>query len=89
MKAVIIGESSGASMEEILRVYPRHKIILEKYVSRGDVLGIGPFDDGGNMGIFKTREAAEQFICEDPFLLEGIVKTYAIRDWNDNMLKVD
>ena len=86
MKAVVIGESSGASMDAIMKVYPRHKIIVDRYVSNGDVIGIGPFADLGNMAIFKTRAAAEQFVKEDPFILEGLVKSFAIRDWGDNML---
>lgn len=86
MKAVVIGEPSGATMETIMSVYPRHKIIVEKYIKRGDVIGIGPFADRGNMAIFKTRYAAEEFVKEDPFILEGLVKSFVIRDWNDSML---
>ncbi|HWA35887.1 MAG TPA: YciI family protein [Cyclobacteriaceae bacterium] len=86
MKAVVIGESSGASMDAIMKVYPRHKIIVDKYISEGQVIGIGPFSDRGNMAIFKTREAAERFVKEDPFILEGLVKSFVIRDWGDNML---
>jgi uncharacterized protein len=41
----------------------------------------------GNMAIFRTRDAAEQFATEDPFIHEGIVKTFVIRDWNDSMLQ--
>ncbi|MDX2001597.1 MAG: YciI family protein [Chitinophagales bacterium] len=86
MKAVVIGEPSGASMETIMGVYPRHKVVVDQYVAKGEVIGIGPFSDLGNMAIFKTREAAEAFVQEDPFILEGIVKSVVIRDWNDTML---
>lgn len=86
MKAVVIGEPSGASIEAIMAVYPRHKIIIDKYVKSGDLIGVGPFADMGNMAIFKTRAAAEQFANEDPFILEGLVKSFVIRDWNDSML---
>jgi uncharacterized protein YciI len=86
MKAVVIGESSGATMELIMGVYPRHKLIVDKYIARGDVIGIGPFADRGNMAIFRTRTAAEEFVKEDPFILEGLVKSFAIRDWDDNLL---
>lgn len=86
MKAVVIGESSGATMETIMSVYPRHKAVVDKYVAQGSVIGIGPFSDKGNMAIFKTRAAAEQFVTEDPFILEGLVKSYVIKDWNDTML---
>ena len=86
MKAVVIGESSGASMETIMSVYPRHKAVVDKYIAKGEVIGIGTFGDRGNMAIFKTRAAAEQFVTEDPFILEGVVKSFAIRDWNDALL---
>ena len=74
MKAVVIGEPSGMSMEEISKVFPRHKAVVDKFLARGDVIGIGPFADLGNMAIFKTRAAAEEFVREDPFILEGVVK---------------
>ena len=86
MKAVVIGEPSDVTMETIMAVYPRHKAVVEKYIQRGDVIGIGPFSDRGNMGIFRTRAAAEQFVKEDPFILEGLVRSFVIRDWNDTLL---
>ena len=51
------------------------------------MIGIGPFADLGNMGIFRTREAAEAFSREDPFILEGLIQSFAIRDWDDTMLQ--
>jgi hypothetical protein len=38
------------------------------------------------MAIFKTRAAAEQFVKEDPFKLEGRVKSFVIGDWDNNLL---
>ena len=87
MKTVVIGEGSGASMDQIMKVYPRHKAVADQYVQRGEVIGIGPFADrGGNLAIFRTREAAERFTREDPFILEGLIKSFVIRDWNDTMI---
>jgi len=86
MKAVVIGESSGASREAIMAVYPRHKAVVDKFISRGVVLRIGPFTDGGNMAIFKTRADAEAFSKADPFILEGLVKSFVIKDWRDSLL---
>jgi hypothetical protein len=73
-------------METIMAVYPRHKIVVEKFIAQGVVLGIGPFTDKGNMAIFKTRAAAEAFSREDPFILEGVVKSFVIKDWDDSLL---
>jgi uncharacterized protein YciI len=87
MKAVFIGEGSGATTEAIMAVYPRHKAVVDVFKARGEVIGIGPFADRGNMAIFRSRAAAEAFANEDPFILEGLVKSYVIRDWNDTMLE--
>ena len=87
MKAVVIGEGAGASREAIMAVYPRHKAVVDTFIGRGDVVGIGPFADRGNMAIFRSREAAEAFVKKDPFILEGLVQSYVIRDWNDTMLE--
>lgn len=88
MKAVVIGIGSGASREAVMAVYPRHKEFVDAFVARGEVIGIGPFTDEGrgNMAIFRTREAAEAFVKGDPFVQEGLVKSYEIRDWGDQML---
>ena len=88
MKAVVIGEVSGVSMDTIMKVYPRHKAVVDRFTSRGEVIGIGPFGDrSGNLAIFRTRDAAEQFVKEDPFILEGLVRSFVIYDWDDSMLK--
>lgn len=73
-------------MDQIMSVFPRHKTVVDRFVARGDVIGIGPFADLGNMAIFRTRAAAEDFVAQDPFVLEGVVKSVAIRDWDDSML---
>ncbi len=86
MKYVVLGESSGASMEAIMAVYPRHKEVVDAFIARGEVIGIGPFSDRGNMAIFRTREAAEAFVAQDPFILEGLVKSAVIREWMDTLL---
>ena len=74
-------------MEMIMAVFPRHKVVVDTFKARGDMIGIGPFADRGNMAIFRTRDAAEAFVKQDPFILEGLVKSFVIRDWNDTMLE--
>jgi uncharacterized protein YciI len=87
MKAVVIGIGSGASLDAIMAVYPRHKVVVDAFVARGEVIGIGPFNDrGGSLAIFRSREAAEAFVEQDPFVLEGLIRSYEIREWADQML---
>ena len=88
MLFAVIGTSNGRSRDEIMSVYPRHKAYLDEFVARGEVVGVGPFTDpaGGNMALFRTRADAETFASADPFLLEGVVKEYQIKEWGDQML---
>ena len=52
-------------------------------------MGIGPFfdGDGGNMALFRSREAAEEFAKGDPFILEGLVRDFSIKAWGDAAIK--
>jgi uncharacterized protein len=86
--AVIGSRAAGKSREDIMAIYPRHKAFLDEFVARGEVVGVGPFTDaaGGNMALFRTRAAAEAFAKGDPFLLEGVIAEYQIKDWGDQML---
>jgi len=87
MKAIVIGVGSGAGMEAIMAVYPRHKLVVDAFIARGEVLGIGPFlDQTGNLAIFRSRAAAEAFVAQDPFILEGLIASYEIREWGDQIL---
>ena len=69
-----------------MAVYPRHKKVAEDFIAKGVILGMRPFTDRGNMAIFKSKKDAEDFAKADPFILEGLVKSYVIRDWNDTLL---
>jgi len=88
MKAVILYEPGTTPMEAMMEAFPRHKVVVEAFAARGDVLGIGTFGGGrqGSMGIFRDRAAAEAFVKQDPFVTEGLVGTYTIKDWSDTML---
>jgi uncharacterized protein len=37
----------------------------------------------GSMAIFATREAAQEFARGDPFVLNGVVRDWHIREWNE------
>ncbi len=88
MKAVIFYEPGSATMDAILAVYPRHKVLVDAYAARGELLAVGTFGGGreGSMGVFKTRAAAEAFIAEDPFVREGLVGKHTIKDWDEILL---
>jgi hypothetical protein len=35
------------------------------------------------MGVFRTREAAEEFIAEDPFVTSGAIGRWYLREWHE------
>jgi uncharacterized protein YciI len=35
------------------------------------------------LGLFTTREAAEDFVSGDPFVLNGVVASWTVRPWED------
>ncbi len=66
--------------------FPAHKARLDEFHGRGVLLMVGTFGDPqneGSMGIFTSREAVEEFVTEDPFVLNGVVKDWSVREWNE------
>jgi uncharacterized protein len=65
---------------------PAHVARLHEFRDRGLLLMVGTFDEpmnGDAMGVFTTREAAEEFIAGDPFVLHGVVASHTVRPWNE------
>ena len=86
MKAVIFYGASATPMEKIMEVFPRHKALLDQFHDRGELLAVGAFANpqvDGSMGVFKTKELAEAFIKQDPFVQEGLVGKVTIKEWNE------
>ncbi|MCW3016051.1 MAG: YCII-like protein [Solirubrobacterales bacterium] len=66
--------------------FPAHKERLDAFRARGDLLLVGTFGDPqqqGSMAIFASREAAEEFVAGDPFVLHGVVASHELREWNE------
>jgi uncharacterized protein YciI len=67
-----------------------HKKRSQEWHEQGKLVMAGAFQDslGGRlntMGVLTSREAAEEFAKGDPFVLNGKVIRWYIREWN-NML---
>jgi uncharacterized protein YciI len=86
MKYVVLYESADDVAGRAPAHFPAHKARLDDFHRRGDLLMVGTFGDPqtqGSMAIFPTREAAESFVTGDPFVLNGVVKSYEIREWRE------
>ena len=86
MKYVVLYESADDVMSKAPQHFPAHKSRLDEFHARGDLLMVGTFGDPqneGSMAIFRTREAAEEFVKDDPFVLHGVVARWHLREWNE------
>ena len=86
MKAVLLYQSADDVETKIPAHYPAHSERVDAFHRRGRLLMTGPFGDPqneGSMAIFTSREAAEEFVAGDPFVLNGVVRGWQIREWNE------
>jgi uncharacterized protein len=82
VKYVLLYETGDDVSENAAQHFPAHRIRLDEFHARGVLLMVGPFADrGGAMGIFTNREAAEEFAAGDPFVVNGVVRSWLIREW--------
>jgi uncharacterized protein YciI len=86
MKYVMFYDSADDVASKAPAHFPAHRARLADFHARGALLMVGPFGDPqkeGSMAVFTTREAAEEFAKEDPFVLNGVVRNWYVREWNE------
>jgi uncharacterized protein YciI len=86
VKYVLLYESADDVLSKAPIHFPAHSARIQEFHARGDILMVGTFGDPqtqGSMAIFPTRAAAEAFVAHDPFVLNDVVRSWQIRDWNE------
>ena len=69
MKYIVFYETAPDAGASIAELFPAHRARWQGCLEQGTLLAIGPFTDGsGAMGVFTTREAAQEFAAGDPFV---------------------
>lgn len=89
MKYVLTYESTPDFRAKVPANIAGHRALYHAFHADRRVLLIGPFTDeplGCAMGVFATREAAEQFVRQDPFVANGLVARWTIREWNEVLM---
>lgn len=88
MKAVVFYYTAPDFLAKAPALFPAHKARLDEFQRRGDLLAVGTWADprDGAMAVFRARAAAEAFVADDPFVKQGVVARYEIRDWNETLL---
>lgn len=86
MRYVLFYESADDMLALAREHFAAHQRRWQGFVDRGVLTGIGTFGDPqseGSMAIFTTRAAAAEFAQDDPFVLNGVVRAWHVREWND------
>ena len=86
MKYVVLYASAERVAEKAPQYVDAHRDHWRRFLDSGELLEIGPFGDPqsqGSMAVFNSREAAEQFAKEDPFVLNGVVSSWELREWDE------
>lgn len=85
MKILMFYETAPEGLAKARQHFPAHRARLEEFQKRGVLLMAGPYGSPpvGALGVFTTREAAEEFVSEDPFVLQGVVSGFHFHEWNE------
>ena len=86
MKFVLFYEGTPDFMSKVPANIAEHRALWKKFHEARTLLLVGPFTDapaGGAMAVFTTRESAEAFAGEDPFVRNGVVGKWHIREWKE------
>jgi uncharacterized protein len=86
MKYVLFYESADDVLTKAPVHIEAHSARGHDFHERGALLMYGPFGDPqseGSMAVFTTREAAEEFANGDPFVANGVVRGWHIREWDE------
>jgi uncharacterized protein YciI len=84
MKYVLFYESAKDAATTAPLHFAAHRARWALFHADGTLLLIGPFSDrNGAMAVFTTRRAAEDFAKDDPFVVQGVVRDWSIREWNE------
>ena len=62
----------------------QHLELATASVGRGELVYGGAFTDplDGGLLLFRTRAAAEAFAKSDPYVVNGLVTKWRVREWN-------
>ncbi len=85
MKTVMFYEVTPEGLSKAMANIEGHQKRLKEFHKRGVLLMAGPFANPaeGALGVFTSKEAAEEFVKGDPFVLNGVVGKWRLVEWNE------
>jgi uncharacterized protein YciI len=85
VKYVLLYESGPETASKAPLHVAEHRSRWREFQESGALLMIGPFTNPafGAMGVFASSEAAHAFAEGDPFVVNGVVAGWHVREWNE------
>ncbi len=89
MKTLMFYETQPEGLAKAREHFAGHRARLDEFHRRGVLMMAGPYGQPpvGALGVFTSREAAEEFVDGDPFVQHGVVARYFFHDWNEVLAK--
>lgn len=90
MKYVLLYDSAPDADARIAEHVTGHRALWTEFLEQGTLVMIGPFTDrSGALAVFTTRSAAEAFAASDPFVTNGVVANWYVREWMEALVPED
>ena len=85
MKTVMFYEIASDGISKAMTHIDGHRARLKAFHEKGVLLMAGPFANPaeGTLDIFTSRDAAEEFIQGDPFVIYGVAGKWRLVEWNE------
>ncbi len=83
VKYLMTYETTKETQAKAAPLMAGHRDRIDEFQRRGKLLMAGPVLDGSGraFGVFTSKDAAEEFIAGDPFVLGGVVVRHSIVEW--------
>ena len=83
MKTLMFYEIAADGLGKVPANLQAHQERLQEFHARKVLLMAGPYGAPpvGALAVFTSREAAEEFVKGDPFVVNGVVARHSIQDW--------
>jgi len=84
LKYLLIYEAADDVLEQAPLHAAGHNAAWQRFHESGELVMIGPYSDAsGALGVFTNRAAAEAMAATDPFVTEGVVRSWRIVEWRE------
>ncbi len=69
--------------------FPAHRELWHTFAGQGTLLMVGPVLGSPHVGalaVFTTKDAANEFARDDPFVTNGVVASWSVVEWKEALV---